>query len=217
MQSPSSSQNSVNPSTPMEVIAQVSRIVTRVVDRITGDRNEVPLMVAAATVEALKQYEQASQIMYGPAAWIEVLDDQTPVWMGAWGQHFHFWVATEFGEVVDLNANVAIRRRPADEPRKPLYAPPLLWSAEVPGFYRYRPEGVAELELHDERDIRQFETVLQEIREKCTFEAIRGVEPEFPNEAILCPGRRVLDDSNQSFRHFDRALAVHGLPPAPSF
>ncbi len=204
------------PSTPIEVIAQVSRVVTKVVDRITGDRNEVPLMVAAAVVEALKNFEMGAQIQYGPAAWIEILEDQSPVWVGAWGQHFHFWVATDFGEIVDLNASVAHRRRSPDQALKPILSPPILWSAEVPSFYRYKPEGVAELELHDERDIQQFTQVIEEVRQKCTLDAIRGQEPEFPNEAMLCPGRRVLDDSNQNFRHFDRALSVKGLPPAPT-
>jgi len=38
---------------------------------------------------------------------------------------------------------------------------------------------------------------------------------DFPDEPILCPGRRILDDGAQSFRHFDRALPVQGIPDRP--
>ena len=201
-------------STPIEVIAQVSRVVSKVIDRITGDRNEVPLMVASAVVAALKNFEMGARVMYGPAAWVEILEDQSPIWAGAWGENFHFWAETDFGEIVDLNTSVAQRRKPEGGAAS-LYSPPMLWSAEVPLFYRYKPEGIAELELSEERDIKQFDLVLAEIREKCTFDAIRGQEPEFANEPILCPGRKLLDDSVQTFKLFDRALSVKGIPEAP--
>lgn len=202
--------------TPVEIIANVSRVVTRVIDRLMGDRNEVPLMVAAATVEALQRFEIESRVMYGQVAWIEVLEDHSVVWAGCWGDFFHFWVATQFGEVVDLNASVAVRKRSHSQPHlKPMYSPPILWSKEVPAFYRYQPEGIAELELTSEDDQRKYELALKEIREKCGPLQIRDQEPEFVNEAMLCPGRRVLDDTQQTFRHFERALAVKGIPDAP--
>jgi hypothetical protein len=205
--------------TPLAVIANVSRVVTKVVDRITGDRVEFPLMVAAACVEALKNFGIRSQVMYGQAAWIEVLEDHSVVWAGCWGQNIHFWVATEFGEVVDLNTSVAFKKRAHDNIGvQPLYSPPMLWSIEVPKFYRYLPEGVAELELTDEKDLKRFETVRFEILEKCKPEFASQTDEadlDFPNEPILCPGRRLLDDSTQTFRHFDRALMVKGLPTAP--
>lgn len=203
-------------STPLPVIATVSRVVTQVVDRLTGDRVEFPLMVAAACVEALKAFGVESRVMYGKVAWIEILEDQTPVWAGCWGKNIHFWVATQFGEVVDLNTSVAHRKRAHDQPElNPLYSPPMIWSVDVPKFYRYEPEGIAELELTDEKDRRRFELVLAEIREKCRPELLSKDDPEFPNEPILCPGRRLLDDSKNTFRHFDRALSVHGIPEAP--
>lgn len=203
--------------TPIEVIANVSRVVTKVADRITGDRNDVPLLVAVACLEALKLHGIGGQVMYGPVAWVEVLEDHSLVWAGCWGEFFHFWVATEFGEVVDLNASVAHRKPSHQEPRlKPLYSPPMLWSREVPKFYRYQPEGVAELELTDGADQHKLEVVLQEVREKCgPSHIVAGAEPEFPNEPILCPGRRLLDDSNGTFKQFDRALSVRGIPDAP--
>lgn len=202
--------------TPLEVIACVSRVVTLVVDRIAGDRNDFPLLVAAATVEALKNFNIGSRVMYGPAAWIEVLEDQSVVWAGCWGEYFNFWVATDFGEVVDLNTSVAHRKRSHSQPdKKALYSPPMLWSAEVPSFYRYQPEGIAEVELTEEKDLKRLGLVLAEVNEKCRPEKIKGLEPQFANEAILCPGRKILDDSTQSFRHFDRALAVNQMPQAP--
>ncbi len=203
------------PATPVAVIANVSRVVTKVVDRITGDRVDFPLLVAAACVEALKIHGIESRLMFGQVAWIEVLENQSVVWAGCWGQNYSFWVATQFGEVIDLNTSVAHRKRAHTDPNlKALYSPPILWSAEVPRFYRFVPEGVAELEITDERDQKRYEAVLREVREKCGPTHLTG-EPEFPNEPILCPGRKLLDDSLESFKHFDRAISVRGIPPAP--
>lgn len=227
------SQNKLS-STPLPVIANITRVVTRVVDRVTGDRVDYPLLVASACVEALKLFGLGSRIMYGKVAWIEILANQQAAWAGCWGKHFHFWVETEFAEVVDLNVSVAYRKRAHDTPTlKALYSAPMLWSAEIPSFYRFVPEGIAELELTEERDIRNYERVLQEISEKCgpkhltqegsvasgqTLQQTDSTDAaglDFPNEPILCPGRRLLDDSQQTFKHFDRALSIYGMPKAP--
>lgn len=203
--------------TPIEIIANVTRVVTRVVDRITGDRADYPLLVAAATVEALRTFGIESRVMYGQTAWIEVMEDHSVLWAGCWGQNLHFWVGTAFGETVDLNTSVAFKKRAHDNPAlKALYSPPMLWSREVPIFYRYQPEGVAELELTEEQDIKRFEQVCREIAEKCGPKHLTSADDlDFPNEPILCPNRRLLDDTNESFKHFDRALAVRGVPDAP--
>lgn len=211
-----SDKTEVREQTPISVIANVSRVVTSVVERITGDRADFPLLVAAAAVQALKNHGVESRIMYGDAAWIEVLEDQSLIWAGCWSGNVHFWVATQYGEVVDLNTSVAHRKRAHSTPTvKALYSPPMLWSKETPAFYRFVPEGVAELELTEERDRQRFELVVREIHEKCTPEALASGEQDFPNEPIICPGRKLLDDSKESFRHFDRALAVRGIPEAP--
>lgn len=210
-------------STPLEtqlpIIANISRVVTKVVDRITGDRVDFPLLVASACVEALKQFGIESRVMYGQVAWVEVLEDNSVIWAGCWGENFHFWVATQFGEVVDLNTSVAFKKRSHSTPHlKAIYSPPMLWSKEIPGFYRYIPEGVAELELTESQDIKKYELVLAEIREKCRPELAQvqnEADLDFPNEPILCPGRRLLDDSKSTFRHFDRVLSVHGIPESP--
>ncbi|MBY0469950.1 hypothetical protein K2X30_02205 [bacterium] len=213
----------LDPTTPLAVVAQITRVVSRVVDRVMGDRSDYPLMVAAACVEALKLFEIESRVMYGQLAWVEILDDQTAIWAGCWGENIGFWVATQFGEVVDLNSSVVHRKRIHDMPDvRSIYSPPILWSAEIPSFYRYQAEGVAELELLDPEDIRKYQLVVDEIRAHCgpailDADQAAGAEMEFPNEPILCPGRKVLDDSKQTFRHFDRALAVNGVPEAPVF
>jgi hypothetical protein len=205
--------------TPLAVIANVSRVVTKVVDRITGDRVDYPLLVATACSEALKAFQIQSRVMYGPAAWIEILEDQSVIWAGCWGKSFHFWVATQFGEVVDLNVGVAHRKRAHDNPgAKAVSSSPMLWSKEVPSFYRYIPEGIAEIELTEGRDQKNLKLVLEEIRDKCGpafSEGLREEELDFPNEPLLCPGRRILDDEKQTFRHFDRALSVRGIPQRP--
>ncbi len=206
----------MNTETPAPVIANVSRVVTLVADRITGDRNECPLLVATACVEALKGHGIQSRVMYGQVAWIEVLQDHSVIWAGCWGEHFHFWVATEYGEVVDLNVSIAHRKPAHSDPnQRGMFSPPMLWSKEVPAFYRYQPEGVAEVELTDTRDQRHLDLVLSEVREKCRPELLTDDVADFPNEPILCPGRKLLDDSVGSFKQFDRALSVRGVPPAP--
>lgn len=210
-------------STPLPIIANVSRVVSKVVDRITGDRVDYPLLVAAACVEALKKFGIESRIMFGQVAWIEVMDDNSVIWAGCWGENFHFWVATEYGEVIDLNTSVAFRKRSHSNPQlKALYSPPIIWSSEIPRFYRCIPEGVAELEITDERDQKHYERVLAEIHEHCGPQFLspqllneNEADLDFPNEPILCPGRKLLDDSKDTFKHFDRALAVHGVPKAP--
>lgn len=210
------SENETSERTSLPVIANVARVVSSVVDRLTGDRAEVPLLVAAACSEALKAFGIESRVMYGQAAWIEVMQDHSVVWAGCWGKNIHFWVATQYGEVVDLNTSVAHRTRAHDNLAvKALFSPPMLWSAEVPVFYRYVPEGVAELELTEEKDRHNFETVLREIREKCTPEKVQAEEQDFPNEPILCPERKLLDDSGGTFKQFDRALSVRGIPQPP--
>lgn len=205
--------------TPLAVIAAVSNIVTRVVDRLMGDRGDYPLMVGAACVEALKVFNIESRVMYGQVAWIEVMEDHSVIWAGCWGENIHFWVATQFGEVVDLNTSIAFRKQAHSTPHlKALYSPPMLWSQEVPRFYRYIPEGIAEIELTDPQDIKKRDLVFAEVIEKCSQLKVDNkpdADLDFPNEPILCPGRRILDDSKNTFRHFERSIAVQGLPDSP--
>jgi len=207
-------------STPLPVIAEVSRLVTKITDRISGDRSEFPLFVAAVAAETLKRLGIEANVFYGQAAWVEVMEDMSVMWAGCWGEHTHFWVATRFGEIVDLNTSVSHRKKSHQNPlHKPRHSPPILWSREVPGFYRYVPEGIAELDLDSERDRRWFETSMKEIAEKLpSVNELLGTpenELDFPDESILCPGRKILDDAAQNFRHYDRALMVQGIPEKP--
>jgi hypothetical protein len=192
--------------TPLNIIAEVSRVVTMAADRILGDRTDFPLYVAMAASEALKNYEIQSQVMYGKAGWVEIMENQAPVWAGCWGQNSHFWLATVYGEVVDLNTHASGRKF------KSLYSPPLLWSAEVPRFFRYLPEGVAELDGENDSHHQKLELLLNEVRVKCRREM---GEPDFPNEPIICPLRKILDDSRKTFQYYDRALSVAGIPELP--
>ncbi len=214
--------------TPLSVIANVSKVVTKVIDRVMGDRVEVPLMVCGAVVHALKLNGIESRIMYGPVAWIEILEDNTPFWAGCWGDHFSFWVATQYGEIVDLNTSAAYRKEVhAKLGQNAIVSTPMIWSNEVPAFYRCKPEGVAVADPTDPKDIEKYQKILAEIEEKCApRKPAEGVtataavpadvnEADFANEAIVCPNRRILDDSKNSFRIFDRALSVFGLPPPP--
>jgi hypothetical protein len=204
--------------TPLPIIAEVSRIVTKTVDRITGDRADYPLLVAKATVEAIQRYGISAQLIYGQAAWLEVLEDHSLIWAGCWGENLTFWAATEYGEVVDLNVSVAHRKRSHDpDIPKPLYSPPIVWSKEVPRFYRYAPEGVAEIELQEERDLKWLKVILEEIESKCSLEKLPLSENDldFPNEPIICPDRKILDNTSEDFKHFDRILSIKGIPEGP--
>jgi hypothetical protein len=202
--------------TPYPVVANISRVVTKVIDRITGDRADYPLLVAAACVEALKNFGIEASVMYGQVAWLEVMPDHSILWAGCWGENIHFWVETKYNEIIDLNTSVAHRTRAHGTPElKALFSPPMLWTIEVPKFYIFKAEGIAELELTEGKDVARFEAVLREVREKCTPKAVSESEQDFPNEPILCVGRKLLDDSQESFKQFDRALSVRGMPPAP--
>lgn len=203
--------------TPFEVIANVSRVVTKVVDRLTSDRSDYPLLVSAVCKEALAQHGIESRVMYGQAAWIEVLQNHSVIWAGCWGKHTYPWVATQFGEVVDLNVSVAHRKKSHQDPEsETLYAPPMIWSKELPKFYRYVPEGIAEVEPDTERDRRWLTLATEEVREKCSAKALaENPDQEFPNEPMICPNRKLLDDTHQTFQLFDRALSVQGIPDSP--
>ncbi len=207
-------------STPLPLIATISRLVTRISDRITGDRSEYPLLVATITTEALRHCGIDANVFYGEAAWIEVMENQSVMWVGCWGENSHFWSVTAFGEIVDLNTSVSHRKKSHQNPdHQPKHSPPLLWSREVPGFYRYQPGGIAEVELDSERDRRWFELCLKEVIEKLgspsSLLEIPEQELDFPDEPILCPGRRILDDGARTFAHYDRALAIQGIPGRP--
>jgi hypothetical protein len=207
--------------TPLATIANVSRLVTKITDRISGDRSEFPLLVNVVALEALQLCGIPAKIFYGQAAWIEVMEDMSLLWAGCWGDNSHFWIATNYGEVVDLNTSVSHRKKDHHNPRhQPKYSPPLLWSRDVPAFYHYVPEGVAEIELTEERDQRWLQLCLQELRQKLPAAMIECTdkgedELDFPDEPILCPNRRILDDAAQSFRHYDRAIMVQGIPEKP--
>ena len=206
-------------STPLPVVAHISRIVTRSADLITGDRSDYPLLVAGACSRALGLYGIESHVLYGHAAWIEVLENNLVVWAQSSEEAPHFWVQSEFNETIDLNMSVAFRRKIREElPSKSVMSPPLLWSKEVPSFYHFHIEGAAELAPESERDRRWWKRLLEEVEKQCkdaTLEVLGRTEPDFPNEPMICTGRKLLDDSKETFKHFDRAISVMGLPNAP--
>lgn len=207
-------------STPLALIGEVSRLITKITDRISGDRSEFPLLVSAVTSTVLQKCGIGANVFYGSAAWVEIMENQAPMWVGCWGGHLHFWVVTQFGEIVDFNTAVSFRKKAhGNEAHRPKYSPPIVWSKEVPKFYRYIPEGLAEIELDSERDQRWLKQCVDEVLEKLgdpsRFMTQDASQVQFPDEAILCPGRKILDDPMQSFAHFDRAIMIQGLPPAP--
>jgi hypothetical protein len=205
--------------TPLPIIALVSRLVTRACDQVTGDRSDYPLLVAGACTRALGFFGIESHVLFGHAAWIEVLENHSVIWAQSTESAPHFWVETEYRETVDLNTSVAYRRRTREKTDlKASLSPPLLWSKDVPSFYRFHAEGAAEIAPTDARDLRWWKKLCDEIEKNCagkTLPQLESLPLEFPNEPMICPGRKLLDDSEGSFKHFDRALTATGLPKAP--
>lgn len=202
------------PSTPLSVVANVSRIVTRSIDRLTGDRSEVPLLVGLATQYALQKFSIQSQLIYGAVAYLERLENDSLQWAGCWGESFSFWNTTAFGELVDLNASVSFRKRDPHSKIKAIQSPPLLWCSKVPTLYRYKAEGIAQVDRLQEKDFKLWKNIQTELDEKCLPTALANDE-EFPNEPIFGPNFKCLDDSKNSFKDFDRLLAVFGIPQSP--
>lgn len=204
--------------TPPHIIAETTRLVIQIVERLCGDRVDYPLLVASGVVYALSQYQIKSQIMYGKAAWIEVLENDQIIWAGCWGESTQFWVINEYQELIDLNAAVGIRKR-AHNPKIPKskFGPPVLWSNELPSFFRYEPEGVAELDLLDDRDNTWFQSLCEEIdaNRNPSLENQHLNYLEFPDEPILCSGRKILDNTVSSFASYDRSMKILGIPESP--
>ena len=205
--------------TPLPIIAHVSRIVTRAVDLVTGDRSDYPLLVAGACSKALGFFGIESHVLYGHAAWIEVLENHRVIWAQSSEDAPHFWVQSEFKETIDLNMSVAYRRKTKTASRaKAVSSPPLLWTDEVPQFCHFHIEGAAEIAPSEERDQRWWNRIIEEVEKQCqgkTLASLEQTELDFPNEPMICPERKLLDDTEESFKHFDRALSVTGIPEAP--
>jgi hypothetical protein len=209
--------NSDQKETPLALISLITRVVGKSVDQIFGDRTAYPLYTVLACVEGLKYFGINALPIYGKGAWVEVLEDHRVVWAGFWQNEFHFWVQTEYGEIVDLITSVAYRKKIATYPTQSvLYSPPLLWAKEVPNFYYYKPEGVAELEGDQQinEDFKKYKALLDRTLFEC--QAFQEEQPpSFINEPLLVSGRKILDDTHQSFLHFDRVLSLKGIPQAP--
>jgi len=203
-----------NPVTPLPVVANVSRIVTKAVDRLTGDRSEVPLLVALATSYALNRFSIKAKIIYGKTAYLERLENDSLQWAGCWGESFSFWVVSQYGELIDLNASVSFKKRDPLNSIKSIQSPPLLWCAKVPTLYRYQAEGDAIVDELGQKDFDLWTKIKLELDEKCTPTKLTESE-EFPNEPIFGPNQKCLDDSKNSFKDYDRVVAVFGIPEVP--
>jgi hypothetical protein len=182
-----------------------------------GDYTQTPLVVASSLEFALRKQKIKSRCMYGHAAWIALLGDDHPVWIGSWKTATHFWVHTQFGEIVDL----CLSNQPASSKGTPATAicAPLLWSNEIPCFYHYEPIGIAQIELPEPKEQQIYaaitagiESNLTDLQEKTQVDA-----QDFPAAPMLCSQRQLLDDQNQSFARFDRALRIKGIPQLPQF
>lgn len=217
--------------TPLSLVGPLSQQVIAITDRLVGGRGHAPMLVAKSIEYALMLFDISSAVLYGEAAWVEVLEsDPHPKiqWGGRWlpddspseSPSFYFWVETRFGEWVDLVAPSISR---GGKPRAQ-WAPPLLWSRQIPKFFKYRPHGMAEIEFSEPSQKRIFDQVCEELKAwqqstRIAFDAAPGSDgfpsDQFPNEPMLCDEQRVLDDSRQSFLNYDRALSIFGVPELP--
>ncbi len=167
------------------------------------------MLLCSAIQSTLQKQKTQSRIMYGKAAWLEVMEDHSLCWAGHFNKTPHFWIQTEFAETVDLHLGAAYLQH-SEHAIHPLYSPPNLWSKEIPKFCRYVPEGVAEFEVPTGKMGDWLVAIESEI--------VRGLSLkhfEFPNEPFLCPDRKLLDDSESRFAHYYRALSVRDWPKAP--
>lgn len=197
--------------TPLPIVAHVSRISMVLAERFLTDRTRSPLFLAYGVFEALKCFNIKSRVMFGNAMWLEVMEDHSVLWAGAFGERMHFWLETEFHETVDLYVGAAHRAESGSH-QQAVYSSPNLWSKEIPSFYRYQAEGIAEADNLEDPTLQSY---LREIREQCV-----SVDPEdqnaaFFNEPFICNDKKLMDDSKNSFKHFERAIQVRGIPKAP--
>ena len=200
-------------STPINIIAETSRIASKLIDNVTGDRSRHPVMVIEAVRYALKKYSIKSSICFGQASWIEVLEDMSLEWVGAWDKKKHIWLITSFNEIVDLNISVSYRIK-KENGLKSLYGPPMIWSKKLPKFFRLKFEGFAEFNIETKEEKKYLKIIYKNIDSKCSFDLLPE-EPEFSNEPILCPNRKVLDNSEMHFSHFKRAIDTLSIPKPP--
>lgn len=201
----------------LALIAHASRITLSIVDRFLDQRAAQPIVVSQTLHEILKRYHFESLIHYGHAAWIEIREDEQPIWTGAWGENLWFWLETAHGETVDLAAAHSFKL-PDGSGHHSLRSVPLLWAKEIPSFYRYHSHGWAETDLEEPATKNLWQPILRAIEDLELPTLGTEAQPsDFPNEPIVCSGRRILDNSAADFRHFDRALSIFGMPEAPNF
>ncbi len=192
--------------TPLDVIARTAHIVLGSVDRIVGGRQQYPVILNFALQYCLKKFGVDSRIMYGKAAWLEVLENGSLIWAGHFGDKPHFWLQTEYAETVDLHLGVAYLQDSGVH-LKSRYSPPNLWTRELPNFCKYAPQGVAEFDPPEGKFSEWITAIFSQIDR-----SIETKDADFPNEAFLCPNRKVLDNSESRFRYYDRALSVQTWP-----
>jgi len=197
--------------TPLPIVAHASRISMILAERYLTDRTRSPLFLAYGLSEALKCFGIKSRVMFGNASWLEVMEDHTVLWAGAFGDRMHFWLETEFHETVDLYTGAAHRAESGSH-LKAKYSSPNLWSKEIPAFYKYRAEGIAEADQVDDPTLQLY---LKEIREQCALVNQSDENAAFFNEPFICNERKLMDDSKGSFKQFERAVQVRGIPKAP--
>ncbi len=196
--------------TELSIIESTIGWIPLLCDRLTTDRADAPLFVAACVREWLSAHGVSSRIFFGRAAWILLMPDEMPVWAGLWEKAPYFWVETEFKETVDINACITHRRMLATSLEfQNAVPPPMLWSREVPKFFRFAPDGLAELPMDSEKERDLWERALAEMRD------LKEKKPRLPNIPIVGPNRKVLDSEQGLFRRYDRALQIRGIPAAP--
>lgn len=198
--------------TSLEIVGCVSKSVTKAADQLFGDRSLHPLLVCLGGVYALEHFKISSRCLYGQAQWIEILENEKPIWAGSSPQRPHFWLQSQFGETIDFNISVSHRlNSPSGPKEKSKYSPPMLWSLEIPQFYEYHVEGIAEINPEDHKLLKQLDRLKRRI-EIAISEYEKSKLIEFPNEPLLGPERKLLDSTQKEFQHFDRALSIHGFP-----
>lgn len=156
-----------------ETSAFLRRLIFFVVDRVARERygDEYPvrcLQVGCAVQRLLRNVGVRSNLWVGavcvPGAY---RDPEVFSWIGFWDQDHHFWLRTEFGEIVDLSA-AQMHLHPRRS-RKDGYGMPALWwgigRSPLPDVLRYLPDTLLPgVQLPDVSEQTDLETFLEAVQ-----------------------------------------------------
>lgn len=182
------------------LIRTLSRGVVLSTERVTGDRTSYPLFVYTALKALLTTHGHGGRIFYGKAAFLAV-ENERQSWFVFGEKRPYFWIETENKETVDLNVFRLIKKMG-------FLGPPLIWSKDIPIFYKYVPEGLAEVDEKEVSESSVFQSILKGASQAQSSE-------EVVNEPIIFPDRKMLDSEQEEFATYEKLLNLSTVEKPP--